>query len=637
MGPESRARTLPDSTAAGPFGSPLEVNGQDSIYRQLPTGDDEFRLLEIQPAEDCTARIIAKLFTTSLESKPAYEALSYRWESAKVQRSIIVNGIKFSVMENVFSLLSEFRQQSRSSPRTFWIDSICINQACIDDRNRQVKLMGRIYSGASLVRIWLGTESERADQAFELIRRCDADSKTSEEVVAKRIIDNETGTTAITKLLKRDYWNRMWVFQEIILAQMAIVHCGKLHAPWSAFKRLDLVSSKHMLWFPAQVKHPWVAEFRRAVFRIAQFCIAPDQARHINNVIFPTRHLESQDPRDKLYALRGVCKVLAGILEVDYLIPVRDLFTEFAKQQILREDNLSTLLTAGYWNTVDQVDIDLPSWVPDLRGIGCVDIRYLAGHHVNAFNSRGNVASPQHAIRTVDFSEKDGYSILRIHATLFDSIKSYRSVLGITHSHTARRDLITSFCLSADENSLSSKKLLQLVESLIFGDKSILLKGNVSDKLLQERAKRLALGFYEDLRHVFGSDPVLTKLLKPFQGHFSEPGGCNPLEQEIRHRTSDQLRSNWREYLMRVEETTDRQAAVMFSTKNGRIGIGTCSVQQDDVVVIVRNCQVPLALHPSGSYYRLVGPVYVSGIMQGEFVQSQEENGSLAVKQTYLV
>lgn len=75
----------------------------------------------------------------------------------------------------------------------------------------------------------------------------------------------------------------------------------------------------------------------------------------------------------------------------------------------------------------------------------------------------------------------------------------------------------------------------------------------------------------------------------------------------------------------------------MFSTKNGRIGIGTCSVQQDDVVVIVRNCQVPLALHPSGSYYRLVGPVYVSGIMQGEFVQSQEENGSLAVKQTYLV
>lgn len=228
-------------------------------------------------------------------------------------------------MDNVFSLLSEFRQQSGAASRTLWIDSVCINQSCVEDRNRQVKLMGRIYSDASLVRIWLGTESERADQAFNLIRYCSPVRPRSEGFIATIIIRNETGTRAITQLLRRDYWNRMWVFQEIILAKDAIVHCGKLRAPWSAFKRLDLVSSRHILWLRAQIQYPWIAEFRKASFRIAHFCITPDQARHLNNVIHPTRHLQCEDPRDKLYALRGVCEPLAEMVQVDYLIPVRSL------------------------------------------------------------------------------------------------------------------------------------------------------------------------------------------------------------------------------------------------------------------------------------------------------------------------
>jgi hypothetical protein len=37
-----------------------------------------------------------------------------------------------------------------------WIDGVCINQTDILERNRQVQLMGEIYSRASCVLIWLG-------------------------------------------------------------------------------------------------------------------------------------------------------------------------------------------------------------------------------------------------------------------------------------------------------------------------------------------------------------------------------------------------------------------------------------------------------------------------------------------------
>ncbi|KAH8763092.1 hypothetical protein F5883DRAFT_113116 [Diaporthe sp. PMI_573] len=204
--------------------------------------------------------------------------------------------------------------------------------------------MGKIYSGASLVRMWIGTESDSAAQAFDLIHQCGQVGEKSEELVAATVIQNEAATKALTKLLERDYWNRMWVFQEIVLAKGAVVHCGRLQAPWSTLRWLDVVSSRHVPWLSAQTEHPWIFEFRKALFRIAHFCISPGEARHINNVLHPTRNLQCQDPRDKLYALHGVCEALKGIVEVDYSVPVRDVFTAFAKNQILQERNLSPLL-----------------------------------------------------------------------------------------------------------------------------------------------------------------------------------------------------------------------------------------------------------------------------------------------------
>lgn len=586
--------------------------------------------MQIEPAKDVTTPISARIFKASLNDPPTYEAVSYRWEWTKDAPCIMVNGVKFPVMDNVVSFLSEFRRQAFPASPILWIDSVCINQSCTQDRNIQVQLMGKIYSKASVVRMWLGIESDHADEAFELIRRCGPMNSMLQEVAARSVINDEAGAKALTRLLRRDYWNRMWVFQEIVLAKKAVVHCGKLRAPWSNFRWLDLVSSNHKLWLPTQVEHPWIFELRRALFTIAHFCVSSAEACHVNNVLHPTRHLLCQDPRDKLFALRGVCKALVGMVKVDYSVPVRDVFTAFAMNQILADGNLSALLTAGLWNPANGDDISLPSWVPDLRGMGGVDIRYLAANYMSSFDADGSLSYQRYkySVKRNNFFRRKGVSTLKIQAILVGSVHRHRSLNGIAHSETGRKILIKGFCSSPGDRSLSKGRLRQLFQGLIFGDKTTLMKHTSSGRHIQERARRLVLGFYEDLCQLFHPESAFVDFLRAFDEDAPDSRGSQSLLEEAELCEPDQLRLYQMEYLGRAAETTDRQATSLFLTVDGRLGIGPRSVETGDMIVIVRGCRVPLALRQHASGYKLVGPVYVSEIMQGEALRPNEGGGS---------
>jgi hypothetical protein len=46
---------------------------------------------------------------------------------------------------------------------------------------------------------------------------------------------------AIHRLFRRDFWSRVWIFQELVLPNNLIVGCGSKSLPWSIFKGLDNV------------------------------------------------------------------------------------------------------------------------------------------------------------------------------------------------------------------------------------------------------------------------------------------------------------------------------------------------------------------------------------------------------------
>lgn len=96
-------------------------------------------------------------------------------------------------------------------------------------------------------------------------------------------------------------------------------------------------------------------------------------ARDMTNVLQPTRNLKATDPRDKLFALLGVCNT--GLFpSPDYSKPVRDVYIDFTRALIGHDHDLSILLTAGPWNPENGNNIGLPSWTPDYRGMNGIDI-----------------------------------------------------------------------------------------------------------------------------------------------------------------------------------------------------------------------------------------------------------------------
>jgi hypothetical protein len=96
--------------------------------------------------------------------------LSYVWakESNPVFVAMSSNNYTILITHNLETAPRRFRHPEE--PRTRWIDALCIDQKSIDEKNRQVAIMGTVYSAASFVLIWLGPEQNRSGVALTFIQ-----------------------------------------------------------------------------------------------------------------------------------------------------------------------------------------------------------------------------------------------------------------------------------------------------------------------------------------------------------------------------------------------------------------------------------------------------------------------------------
>jgi len=114
--------------------------------------------------------------------------------------------------------------------------------------------VGEIYRKSSQVCIWLGEASENSGPPMQLInsieksyisaRRELLDGKlTSREIFesfARLLLEDEQLVSHFRTLLSLiccPWFNRMWVFQEVVLAATRTVFCGKQAADWELLRR----------------------------------------------------------------------------------------------------------------------------------------------------------------------------------------------------------------------------------------------------------------------------------------------------------------------------------------------------------------------------------------------------------------
>jgi len=289
-----------EATVIGkPHGACLEPPTQPAMYKHQPLNRslDEIRLLKLRKEEHGPVHCDVEVFP--LEQAPEYIALSYRWGPPSPSHDIFIGEQGLKIRDILHACLLELREDVDA---WLWIDQICIAQADTAERNHQVGMMSRIYSDATSVIVWLG----------------DVPLAPSGEV--DRFNNQDLDTASIIVLFENDYFRRLWIIQEILLAKSVKLHLnGKRCVGW---KRLLAVWSRAVRKPPllGRTPHGLVGLLGHARERWGlspQLTWTDCIARFSENTC--------EDARDKVYGMMGVVKE-EDRFTVDYNKSVLEVF-----------------------------------------------------------------------------------------------------------------------------------------------------------------------------------------------------------------------------------------------------------------------------------------------------------------------
>jgi hypothetical protein len=131
--------------------------------------DRHIRVLKLSPSPFGDHDLSCELLHVSLDKLPKFEALSYSWDAQVSSSQITCDGKGLGITTNCKAALRRLRLVQKS--RLLWVDSICINQLSIPERNQQVKLMGEIYGKAKRVVVCLGESTPKSEIVLKYLKR----------------------------------------------------------------------------------------------------------------------------------------------------------------------------------------------------------------------------------------------------------------------------------------------------------------------------------------------------------------------------------------------------------------------------------------------------------------------------------
>jgi hypothetical protein len=275
-------------------------------YKHEPLGTRKsFRLLRLR-AQPCLPNLPVQcdMIHTSLYQPPQYTAISHRWEPAgATQEMILIDGGLFSVSRTIHSLLMANR--SNLHPRYFWIDSICINQDDRLEKTKQVGMMRNIFEEAESTLGWLGDASD-AKKVLNLVRR--VNETTTAASFSKLWSDLDAGWSELDRLLSNEWFERIWIIQELAVAKVVVLRYGDEYFGW---KQLLEALARIMLFSPDLDRG---LKARLDQGGILNALIMEEFRYHIENVdliklkdtLKLTLGFKSTLPVDKIYALLGL-------------------------------------------------------------------------------------------------------------------------------------------------------------------------------------------------------------------------------------------------------------------------------------------------------------------------------------------
>lgn len=599
----------------------------------------EVRLAKILPGSRLT-RISCELEHTYLDQNlPEYDALSYCWGDGNQKTWIACNGQCLEITRDLFDAIQRFRHKDKIIK--IWIDQLCIDQKNLEERGNQVQLMREIYSRARKTIVWLGNEADQSPLAFKLLERLKKPFETLSKSGNTNDIHTEINSKwvmkdwmALATLLRRPWFGRMWVLQELAVSSSATIICGQEQILWQDFWNLINYLKTATIWHRLMVTSRSNEMSGSLLYgRLSSITDIKQIVEESHFIPFAealkkSRWFRATDSRDKIYALLGICKETQGLIP-DYTRNASELYCTVAKKLLFDQTRQCLSINNGLYimGILSEVESSehhqsLPSWVPEwnspsYHGLWCYATR--AGH-----KAAGNTS--------INLSLCDDPNQIRLSGKVCDSIELTSSIAP--HAQNSSRDLI---------KGLPSKS--QARELVVSGDVPLCLWINET-RSIGVHCQRYREGYHCENAYrrtlVANNQPDSfvcpdhgTRLhnqsedaMEHYYQHFRQfidilcPGGVinTVIHSQLRH-VLDLHAIGFHHFKNAMVNVAEGRR--FFTTLGGYMGLGPPGMCPGDLICVFLGGPVPWVIRPFNSEYILVGECYVHGIMDGEVMNTQ--------------
>ncbi|RSL50338.1 hypothetical protein CEP54_012002 [Fusarium duplospermum] len=587
------------------------------LYDPLSRDDSEIRLVRFHETSGSELSLSLELRHASM-SETNYSALSYVWGDVSDTIEINLNNSSIKIGRNLHAGLKQLREDGVRD--WLWIDSICIRQSDLDEKTYQVGLMRDIFSNADRVYSWLGPGSNGSDAAMDFLSRIgptamkfkglniqDTDKKVIAYLNNSTSYKDSTGdggdvleyahfihdilhepdlrgknhghnglATGIQSLMERDYWHRIWIFQEVALAKEVIIVCGTKTMPLEILEAaLNVIDHCYARY---RYQGPDTRDFGRGLHSNFSYKLATQTRTmklrghqiHLDSLLYhhmapPDRPFYSAtDPRDIIFGLLGVTTDNDRLgIQVDYRATMAEVFTATTRAFIEND--------GSYWGSYKldtcvpkEEGVDgLPSWVPDWREVGKNGISEDPINMSMLFDATPGVTVPP-VTRT---STDDSVGILRRHGCQVDIITDAMQ----PHKDVSGKDRSAIDLANSDSRLRSICEFMNLGPEIGPGEDYIwrvLLAPHWYRRINASMSTGIATLVHKIMRRSLIEVDILTPEQKAFiqdlRDFWNKPPEVNHISAEL---------ANARKILQEEERLFNYQRTLFKTTKN-MLGLG---------------------------------------------------------------
>lgn len=580
-----------------------------TVFQYLRLPENYIRLLRIKSIESPP---ICELYDAHFNDELRFRAISYAWGSDKLTHRIICNDMIMAVTESVADMFSSPAISALCVDMPIWVDAVCINQCDDHEKAVQVRMMGSLYNCAEEVIVWLGAASDDSDRAMKQLNAWSTNETfVTMDSLAKVLSDPQNSFkaglkpqddpvySALEALFCRSWFARLWVFQEIVLAQRCRLFCGSAEIMLEQLVFVaDVMARLHLYAFPLESPHKKTyAASMDTVFQMSFMRRASGNGGPLALVAWPYEgdiptlaelmtfgdHKNVSNPHDRVYGLIGLATPEArNRISIDYSDKTPTgwsrTYLQCAKACIQEDPSLSILSLLSN----RPKGLPLPSWCPNFNAI---QKRQLM------FSERLNAG----ILKFVELEDElpkawveEDKDILFAPGCQIDLVKEIVSSTFILQPDDDPEELVRNLAWERQCQSLSQQTLGAGIETdliysqTLIGDDAI---PGIEDADLRRLLDRIKHGWSEASLDV--ESTLATEEIEALE-HF---------------------------YRLLINACESR---VFFSTKGGRIGVGPPETQPGDLICILYGAQPLYVLRREGNGkepLQILGDAFVHGRM----------------------